>query len=32
MASNKEDLRSLYEDLNDWILDYDQEQIDQLFK
>ena len=32
IASNKEDLRSLYEDLNDWILDYDREQIDQLFK
>lgn len=31
IASNKEDLRSLYEELNDWILDYDREQIDQLF-
>ena len=31
IASNKEDLRSLYEDLNNWILDYDQEQIDKLF-
>jgi len=31
IASNKEDLRSLYEDLNDWILDYDREQIDKLF-
>lgn len=32
IASNKEELRSLYEELNDWILDYDREQIDQLFK
>lgn len=31
IASNKEDLRSLYEELNEWILDYDREQIDQLF-
>lgn len=31
-ASNKEDLRFLYEACNDWILDYDRERIDQLFK
>lgn len=32
IASNKEDLRPLYEDCNHWILDYDREQIDELFK
>jgi hypothetical protein len=32
IASNKGDLRSLYEELNAWILDYDRERIDQLFK
>lgn len=32
IASNKEDLHSLYEERNDWILDYDREQIDKLFK
>lgn len=32
IASNKEDLRALYEECNEWILDYDREQIDQLFK
>ncbi|WP_083979094.1 DUF3885 domain-containing protein [Bacillus alveayuensis] len=32
IASNKEDLLPLYEDFNHWILDYDREQIDQLFK
>ena len=32
IASNKEDLHSLYEELNDWILDYDREQIDKIFK
>nr|WP_243509273.1 DUF3885 domain-containing protein [Cytobacillus oceanisediminis] len=32
MSSNKEDLFPLYKDLNDWILDYDREQIDKLFK
>ena len=32
IASNKEDLRPLYEEYNEWILDYDREQIDQLFK
>ena len=31
IASNKEDLRPLYEVYNDWILDYDRDQIDQLF-
>lgn len=32
IASNKEDLRLLYDEFNDWILDYDREQIDLLFK
>ncbi|WP_100331099.1 DUF3885 domain-containing protein [Bacillus xiapuensis] len=32
IASNKEDLRSLYEDLNDWILDYDRDLINKIFK
>ncbi len=32
IASNKEDLRSLYEELNDWILDYDREKINKIFK
>ena len=32
IASNKEDLRQLYVDCNDWILDYDRDQIDQLFR
>lgn len=32
IASNKEDLCSLYAEFNDWILNYDREQIDQLFK
>jgi len=32
IASNKENLRPLYEELNDWILDYDREQIDTIFK
>lgn len=32
IASNKEDLRSIYKDLRKWILNYDREQIDQLFK
>lgn len=32
IASDKEDLRLLYEDLNGWILDYDRDEIDQLFK
>ncbi|MGP7819667.1 DUF3885 domain-containing protein [Niallia sp. 01092] len=32
ISSNKEDLRLLYEELNNWILYYDREQIDQLFK
>ncbi|WP_110114255.1 DUF3885 domain-containing protein [Bacillus sp. CGMCC 1.16541] len=32
IASNKEDLRSLYEQRNEWILDYDREQIDRIFK
>ncbi|MEH6944336.1 DUF3885 domain-containing protein [Bacillus sp. JJ722] len=32
IASNKENLFSLYKELNNWILDYDRKQIDQLFK
>ena len=32
IAANKEDLRQLYVDCNDWILDYDRDQIDQLFR
>ncbi|MBS4209514.1 DUF3885 domain-containing protein [Bacillus sp. FJAT-50079] len=32
IASNKEDLRQLYVACNDWILDYDRDQIDQLFR
>lgn len=32
IASNKENLRPLYENRNSWILDYDREKIDQLFK
>lgn len=32
IASKKEDLRPLYLTYNDWILDYDRDQIDQLFK
>ncbi|MCM3762872.1 DUF3885 domain-containing protein [Alkalihalobacillus oceani] len=32
IASRKEDLHSLYEELNDWMLDDDREQIDKLFK
>ncbi|MFY0760579.1 DUF3885 domain-containing protein [Metabacillus dongyingensis] len=32
ITSNKEDLLPLYKDLNDWILDYDREQIDEIFK
>ncbi|WP_332693583.1 DUF3885 domain-containing protein [Halalkalibacter lacteus] len=28
MASNKEDLYSLYQDCNDWILDYDRDEIE----
>lgn len=32
IASNKEDLRPLYYELNDWILDYDREKIDKIFK
>ncbi|MFE8697394.1 DUF3885 domain-containing protein [Cytobacillus sp. FJAT-53684] len=31
IASNKEELRPLYEKFNDWILDYDRERINQLF-
>lgn len=31
IASDKEDLRSLYTDLNAWILNYDRDQIDRLF-
>ncbi len=32
IASDKERLRPLYEDSNEWILDYDRKQIDQLFR
>lgn len=32
IASNIEDLRQLYVECNNWILDYDREQIDLLFK
>lgn len=32
IASNKDDLRPLYGGLNDWILDYDRAQINELFK
>ncbi|OZI10843.1 hypothetical protein CEW92_14825 [Bacillaceae bacterium SAS-127] len=32
VASNKEDLRPLYKERYAWILDYDREQIDKLFK
>ena len=32
IASNKEDLRQLYYVYNDWILNYDRDQIDLLFK
>lgn len=31
IASNKEDLYSLYQDCNDWILDYDRDEIDKRF-
>ncbi|PGV53450.1 DUF3885 domain-containing protein [Bacillus sp. AFS037270] len=32
LASNKEMIRYLYEELNSWILDYDRKKIDTLFK
>lgn len=32
IASDKEDLRQLYVDFNDWILDYDREEINLLFR
>lgn len=32
ITSNKEDLHQLYTACNDWILDYDRQQIDQLFQ
>ena len=32
IASNKEDLHQLYIACHDWILDYDRDQIDQLFE
>jgi len=32
LASDKEDLRYLYQEYNDWILDYDRKEIDQLFE
>ena len=32
LASNKESIKFLYEEYNHWILDYDREEIDRLFK
>lgn len=32
LATDKEDIRFLYEEYNDWILDYDREEIDLLFR
>ena len=32
LAADKEDIRFLYEQYNDWILDYDREKIDAVFK
>ncbi|WP_443951814.1 DUF3885 domain-containing protein [Priestia megaterium] len=32
LASNKESIKFLYEEYNHWILDYDREEIDLLFK
>jgi len=32
LASNKESIEFLYEEYNHWILDYDREEIDLLFK
>ncbi|NMH68185.1 DUF3885 domain-containing protein [Bacillus sp. RO3] len=32
IASDKEDLRAVYNEFNDWILDYDREQIDDMMK
>ncbi|WP_045521067.1 DUF3885 domain-containing protein [Neobacillus niacini] len=32
LAADKEDIRYLYEEFNDWILDYDRKRIDHLFK
>lgn len=32
IAADKEDIRFLYEQYNDWILDYDREKIDAVFK
>ncbi|NEU31719.1 DUF3885 domain-containing protein [bacterium LRH843] len=32
IASNKDNIRSLYEKHNEWILEYDRKQIDKLFK
>ncbi|MEI4525718.1 DUF3885 domain-containing protein [Priestia megaterium] len=32
LASSKESIRFLYEEYNNWILDYDREEIDLLFK
>ncbi|MCM3639930.1 DUF3885 domain-containing protein [Priestia aryabhattai] len=31
LASNKESIRFLYEEYNNWILDYNREEIDLLF-
>ncbi|MBY0029243.1 DUF3885 domain-containing protein [Priestia aryabhattai] len=31
LASNKESIRFFYEEYNNWILDYDREEIDLLF-
>src|SRR5690606_31988449 len=32
IAADKEDIRYLYDQYNDWILDYDREKIDAVFK
>ncbi|MFP5115208.1 DUF3885 domain-containing protein [Bacillaceae bacterium C204] len=32
LAADKEDIRYLYEEFNDWILDYDRKRIDHLFE
>lgn len=32
LAADKEDIRNLYDEFNEWILDYDRKRIDLLFK
>lgn len=32
LAADKETIRFLYEEYNDWILDYDRDEIDTLFR